>query len=75
VTGLGRRLRRLERRHDPSSDWDVIDELLSELTTPELRLLMACVKRREDGRVPTADETAAETMLAQRLRAVGIIWP
>jgi hypothetical protein len=74
MTVLNRRLRRLERSMPRPDPWAGMDEIVADLTTPELRLLIDRTNRVRDGQPTTLDQDQVWATVEGRLRAIGIIW-
>ena len=74
MTALNRRLRRLERSMPRPDPWAGMDEIVADLTTPELRLLIDRTNRVRDGQPTTPEQDQVWATVEERLRAIGIIW-
>ena len=72
MSGLHRRLSRLEGSRPQSSRWDAMDPILAELSMPELIDLVQRGSNVERGIRPTPDQEAVYGLVSDRLAFAGI---
>ena len=72
MSGLRRRLGRLERERPRPSPWDAMDPILAGLSTPELVALLRHGSNVAHGLRPTPEQEAVYATVRDRMASVGI---